>query len=125
METKSLLYGIGGFILGGLIVSVAATTLNKPTTQNNQETTMSQMTDSLKDKTGDAYDKAFIENMISHHQSAVDMAKLSASNAKHDEVKKLSSNIISAQEKEVSTMKQWRMDWGYSSPTMPMNHSAY
>lgn len=31
METKPLLYGIIGFILGGLLVSVAATTFDKPT----------------------------------------------------------------------------------------------
>jgi hypothetical protein len=30
METKSLLYGIIGFILGGLLVAVAATTFDKP-----------------------------------------------------------------------------------------------
>jgi hypothetical protein len=32
METKPLLYGIIGFILGGLLVSVAATTFDKPAT---------------------------------------------------------------------------------------------
>lgn len=30
METKPLLYGIIGFLLGGLLVSVAATTFDKP-----------------------------------------------------------------------------------------------
>ncbi|HET8709174.1 MAG TPA: hypothetical protein VFL85_02735 [Candidatus Saccharimonadales bacterium] len=30
MDTKSLLYGIIGFILGGLLVSIAATTFDKP-----------------------------------------------------------------------------------------------
>lgn len=30
MDTKALLYGIIGFILGGLLVSVAATTFDKP-----------------------------------------------------------------------------------------------
>lgn len=31
MDTKALLYGIVGFILGGLLVSIAATTFDKPT----------------------------------------------------------------------------------------------
>lgn len=31
METKPLLYGLIGFFLGGLLVSIAATTFDKPT----------------------------------------------------------------------------------------------
>jgi hypothetical protein len=30
METKPLLYGLIGFFIGGLIVSIAATTFDKP-----------------------------------------------------------------------------------------------
>lgn len=62
--------------------------------------------------------------MIAHHQSAVDMAKLSASRAKHDEIKTLSNDIIAAQEKEISEMKMWQTDWNYTSSSMDgMNHS--
>jgi uncharacterized protein (DUF305 family) len=113
METKSLLYGIIGFILGGLLVSLAATTFDKPVTE------MSDMTSSLNDKTGDAYDQAFITNMIDHHQSAVDMARLSEKNAKHDQIKQLSKEIIKAQEHEINHMKNWQRDWGY--PTDPID----
>lgn len=114
METKPLLYGLIGFFIGGFVVSVAATTFEKPQ-NNNGEMTMSEMVASLEDKTGDDYDEAFINEMIAHHQSAVDMAKLSSANAKHDEIKELSEEIIQAQEKEIATMKKWKMDWGYSS----------
>lgn len=39
METKPLLYGLIGFFIGGLLVSVAATTFEKPeATQLNIET---------------------------------------------------------------------------------------
>lgn len=34
METKPLLYGLVGFILGGLLVSIAATTFDKPKCDN-------------------------------------------------------------------------------------------
>lgn len=37
MDTKSLLYGLIGFFIGGLLVSVAATTFDKPATQNTYE----------------------------------------------------------------------------------------
>ena len=112
METKSLLYGLIGFFIGGFIVSVAAMQL---TNNSSNEMSMGQMTTELEKKTGDDYDKAFITYMIEHHQAAVDMAKLSADRTKHQEIKDLSLAIITAQEKEISEMKQWQSDWGYSS----------
>lgn len=121
MDTKTLLSGLVGFLIGGLLVATAVTTFNKPeekkTSEQNQSISnmsMDSMTADLKDKTGDEFDKAFIVSMIEHHEGAVDMAKLSAVNAKHDEIKQLSEAIISAQEKEIAEMKQWQKDWGYS-----------
>jgi hypothetical protein len=35
METKPLLYGIIGFILGALLVSIAATTFDKPSLESS------------------------------------------------------------------------------------------
>lgn len=129
MQTKPLLYALIGFFLGGLLVAIAATTFNKPDQENasNTNTSMSSMsmdamTNDLKNKTGDEFDKAFITSMIAHHEGAVEMAKLSAKNAKHKEIKSLSNDIIAAQEKEITEMKQWQMDWGYSS--MMMDHGS-
>lgn len=126
MQTKPLLYGLIGFFLGGLLVATAATTINKPSQDDDTNKTntsmssmsMDDMTADLKGKTGDEFDKAFIASMIAHHEGAVEMAKLSAKNAKHQEIKTLSENIISAQEKEISEMKQWQIDWGYPSEMM-------
>lgn len=118
MDTRTLLSGLIGFFIGGLLVSVAATTFDKPeSASNNNEMTMGEMKTGLKDKKGDNYDEAFISSMIEHHQSAVDMAKLSAQNAKHEEIKQLSNDIVAAQEKEIRQMKQWQKDWGYTGKT--------
>lgn len=113
METKPLLFGLIGFFMGGLLVSVAATTFDKPTPEPTNMS-MSQMTESLQGKQGDEFDQMFIHSMIEHHNGAVAMAKLSAQNARHDEIKNLSTNIIAAQESEISEMKQWQEQWGYS-----------
>ena len=121
METKPLLYGLIGFFIGGLIVSLAATTLDKSATMPASDMSMSQMTGSLQGKQGDDFDQAFISAMIEHHQGAVDMAKLSASNAKHDDIKQWSLGVIAAQEKEIDQMKQWQIDWGYMNN--PQSHS--
>lgn len=112
MQTKPLLYGLIGFFIGGFIVALAATTFNKSESKEMSSMSMDDMTADLKNKTGDEYDKAFIASMIAHHEGAVEMAKLSASSAKHEEIKKLSEAIISAQEKEIADMKQWQINWG-------------
>lgn len=65
-------------------------------------------------KTGDDLDRAFLEGMIPHHQWAVEMAKYLV-NAKHPELQKMWQEIISAQQKEINQMKQWMIDWGYTS----------
>jgi len=76
--------------------------------------------------TGDDYDRMFIANMIEHHKGAVDMAKLAQTNAKHQELKDMAENIISAQSKEIADMESWQTAWSYpaSSGEMMMDHSA-
>ena len=113
MDTKPLLFAIIGFLMGGLVVSIAATQLDSGNAASGTEMTMSQMSEDLAAKTGDDFDAAFITAMIEHHEGAIDMAKLAETRAEHDEIKGLSQDIISAQEGEISEMKQWREQWGY------------
>lgn len=112
METKSLLIGIISFISGALLVSVAATTFEKPQPSSDS---MSSMIQTLQNKSGDQFDEEFISQMIVHHEGAVEMAKLSKDKAKHEEIKKLSDVIITAQEHEISQMREWQRNWGYDS----------
>ena len=112
METKALAFGIVGFLIGGLVVSVAATQLNAPA---DTGMSMTEMTADLRGKSGDEFDKAFISNMIDHHQGAIDMAKLAADNAKHDEIKNMATDIVKAQSKEIDTMRDWQKQWGYET----------
>ena len=77
------------------------------------EMTMSGMVNELEGKTGDAFDKAFIEQMIPHHQGAIEMAKQAKTNAFHQEIKDMADDIISAQTKEINQMRQWQSSWGY------------
>lgn len=72
---------------------------------------MGSMNDALKGKTGDEFDRAFLSEMIVHHEGAVEMAELAKKNAKHQEIKDLSDAIISAQEKEIESMKAWQKSW--------------
>ena len=141
MKTEYL-YGIIGF-LGGIVLTVlfASNAVNSNNQQmmgmmgmrqmaNNQdfsaglsqmheqmmgdeEMTMSGMVNELNGKTGDDFDKAFIEQMIPHHQGAIDMAKLAQENGYHQEIKEMAEDIISAQTSEIEMMQEWQNSWGY------------
>ena len=57
------------------------------------------------------FDKAFIDAMIPHHQSAIEMAQVAREESKNPRVKELAENIISAQQTEIEQMKQWHEQW--------------
>ncbi len=56
-------------------------------------------------------DKHFIEQMIPHHEGAIEMAKLALEKAKRPETKTLATAIIAAQQKEIADMKGWYKQW--------------
>jgi uncharacterized protein (DUF305 family) len=78
---------------------------------NNMSGAMQGMMSGLNNKTGDVFDKAFLSEMIAHHQGAIDMANAALKNAKHQEIKDLANAIISAQTKEINQMKEWQVTW--------------
>jgi len=53
----------------------------------------------------------FINNMIPHHQGAIDMANAALKNSQRQEILDLAQSIISAQQKEIDMMKQWKSAW--------------
>jgi uncharacterized protein (DUF305 family) len=71
------------------------------------------MMQAIEGKTGDDFDKAFLKQMIMHHQSALNMAASGKTNASHQEVKDLTVAIVTAQTTEIKQMKQWQKTWGY------------
>ncbi len=76
---------------------------------------MHDMNVGLQGKTGDEFDKAFLSEMVIHHEGAVDMAKLVLTTSKRPELITLANEIITAQTKEIEMMKQWEKDW-FSKP---------
>lgn len=136
MKRDSILIGIIGLLIGIVITGSAAVLavnnnntammrtmgMNTDMMENeigdHGEMSMADMNKQLDGLAGDAFDKAFIEMMISHHEGAVGMAQLASTRAKHDEIKTLSQAIIAAQNKEISDMKQWQKDWEYTSDEM-------
>lgn len=137
MKKESLLYGIIG-LLGGIVLAtvfaVVAVNNDNDTmmrmmgmdTRENDSSeassmggmdhssmSMDDMSESLSGKQGDEFDQAFLEEMIVHHQGAIDMATLAKTNAKHAELKTMADAIISAQSAEIQQMQDWQTQWGY------------
>ena len=57
------------------------------------------------------FDRAFIDNMIPHHQSAIEMAGVARVETDNPKIKDLATGIVSAQRHEISQMKHWREQW--------------
>ena len=134
-ENKALLYGIIGFLVGvvtTIFLARSAVNNNNMGMMNMMGMRQSQqmmesrqdemmghgmgmddMVNELSDKSGDEFDKSFIDLMIEHHQGAIDMANLAKQNAKHQEIKDLAGDIIKAQTDEIGMMQQWQKTWGY------------
>jgi len=66
---------------------------------------------SLSNKKGAGFDKAFIKAMVIHHNEAIAMARLAQKNSSRREILKLAKNIISAQTKENEQMNAWKLEW--------------
>ncbi len=64
------------------------------------------------------YDLRFIDAMIPHHQGATQMAKEAQEKSKRPEIKKLAAQIIKAQNKEITELKQWRTAWYKKAPSL-------
>ncbi|MFZ2522626.1 MAG: DUF305 domain-containing protein [Minisyncoccia bacterium] len=103
----SLMFLFVGLLIGWFLWS------NQPKTIETHDMfgMMIDMTNDLKGRTGDDFDVVFLNQMIVHHQGAVDMANLALNNAKHPEIVELSKNIIEAQNREISDMKTWMKTW--------------
>lgn len=68
-------------------------------------------TDSSDAQFNDA-DVTFAQQMIPHHEQAVEMATMAQERASSTEVKQLADKIAAAQGPEIDTMTGWLEDWG-------------
>jgi len=55
---------------------------------------------------GAAFDTAFLEMMVSHHQGAIDMAKTEQAKGGYAPAKQLAASIVTSQSAQITTMNQ-------------------
>lgn len=68
-------------------------------------------------------DAIFIENMIPHHEDAIEMSELALELARTEEVKTLATSIITTQQEEITTMRAWYETW--FKKEVPKNSPEY
>ncbi len=126
---KSVLYGVIGLLIGIIVATCFSWNhrggkmhgnkmmhrMPDGTMMENDDHDMSSMMEdmnkALEGKTGDAFDQAFLSEMITHHEGAVAMAQKVLEVSKKPELIKLANDIITAQNKEIEMMKAWQTAW--------------
>lgn len=117
---KSIVYLLVGVLIGIIIGSILSGQTNQvprdtvsesKKLSHGMDVSMNQMTQNLESLSGDEFDKAFIEQMIDHHQGAIDMANLVLEKSEKKELKDLANAIIEAQTKEIEMMEGWLESW--------------
>jgi uncharacterized protein (DUF305 family) len=71
--------------------------------------------------TATATDKAFVREMVPHHEMAVEMAKMAKMDGVHTQIRSLAGRIITAQNAEIATMKTIAKRLGVKPASMPTN----
>jgi uncharacterized protein (DUF305 family) len=75
--------------------------------------------------TGDEFDRAFIDAMVPHHESALDMARSAqAAELTQPDLQKVAEDILATQQAEIDQMKSWREEWFGSGEIDPSGAAA-
>lgn len=61
--------------------------------------------------TGALDERVFLEQMVPHHQSAIEMANAALEKTRRPEIRTLARGIVSAQTREIADMKAWHLAW--------------
>lgn len=122
METKNNIIVIGlltsiiglgvGYFMGANKALVITHQMSDGTMMSSvdMETVMHGMM-SLEGKSGAELEKAFLDEMIVHHEGAIEMAQTFLEDTNRPELIELGNNIITTQNGEIEMMKKWRIDW--------------
>jgi uncharacterized protein (DUF305 family) len=79
------------------------------------QTAMDNMMKAMMARPTGKADLDFVQDMIPHHQGAIDMANVVLKYGSDDEVKSLAQNVIKTQEREIAAMKDWLANMEQSS----------
>src|SRR5438128_228880 len=82
------------------------------------------MNASLEPLKGAEFEQSFLQQMIQHHRSALEMAKLASDHTKRPELREFAGKMIAAQQQEIEQMTKWLNEWFKASPKEVANEAA-
>lgn len=68
-----------------------------------------------------ATDRAFVREMVPHHQMATEMAQMARTDGEHAKIRRLAGKIVKAQSAEIRKVKRIADDLGVTPAEMPMD----
>ena len=82
------------------------------------------MNASLEALKGAEFEQSFLQQMIQHHRSGIEMAKLASDHTKRPELQQFAQKMSGAQQQEIDQMTKWLNDWFKASPKEVANEAA-
>src|SRR5438132_2788534 len=82
------------------------------------------MNASLEALKGAEFEQSFLQQMIQHHRSALEMARLVSDHTKRPELREFARKMIAAQQQEIEQMTTWLNQWFKTSPKEVANEAA-
>ena len=82
------------------------------------------MNASLQSLKGAEFEQSFLQQMIQHHRSGIEMAKLVNDHTKRPELREFAEKMIGAQQQEIEQMTKWLNEWFKTSPEEVANEAA-
>ncbi len=109
---------IGPLIAAFTLITAAIALAHNP---NGKADPMNASLEALK---GAEFEQSFLQQMIQHHRSAIEMAKLVADHTQRAELRRFADKMIATQQQEIEQMTKWLNDWFKASPKEVANEGA-
>ena len=127
-KTQFVAFGLIIILLVFVIFLLNDKSQNKvdSSTETSQSSQSDNQTSSMyANMTGDQFDKAYLTDMIAHHQGALNMASQARELSTKAEIRTLADAILSSQESEVQQMMDWQQKWNYSATDSSNPHASH
>lgn len=119
-KTQFVAFGLIIILLVFVILLLNDKSQNKlnSSTETSQSSQSDNQTSSMyANMTGNQFDKAYLTDMIAHHQGALNMASQARELATKAEIRTLADAILSTQATEVQQMMDWQQEWSIQQLT--------
>lgn len=107
--TLVIIVGVVAYAIGQSRVTESKDSSSKSIEQK----TVAEETNKFATLKGDAFDEAYIADMLAHHEGALNMSEMAGAAMGRTEILELSQSIIQSQVQEIYQMQTWQSEWGY------------